>query len=275
VRELPLALNRALRRLRSDFTHAETRLYLGMDRNAESRIPPQSFQRTAAGSFWQPFSRIAALAAVLLCASSALAEGPASPILPSPGGDARPQVRPADPPNLNWAGLGVRFGIAWWTLSSRGLPVEDSADLNVTLKVLTPTLHLGGDRRFVKIDFVIGAGDELKLYGLGFYPLSYGYFIAPIRLFPYGALGGTLNYATQSADRTNPSRMGLLVQSRVALGAKWRPIPSICGSIEVGYSPWAAGALGSAPSTTTGSQAISLVGGTGRVWDVSVGIELL
>jgi hypothetical protein len=218
---------------------------------------------------------LAILAALLLCGSPALAEGPGAPSVPPSGSDGQLQVRPPDPPNLNWAGLGVRFGVARWTLSSRGLPLASSTDLNATLKVLTPTVHLGGDRHFVKIDFVIGTGDDLKLYGLGFYPLSYGYFIAPVHLFPYGSLGGTLNFAVQAAGGTSPSRMGLLAQGRGALGVKWRPISSFCGSIEVGYSPRAAGLLASASSATSDSQAISAVGGTGRVWDLSLGIELL
>jgi hypothetical protein len=203
--------------------------------------------------------------------------GLAAPGVAASGSASLAPLPTKDAPNLNWAGLGVRVGVARWTLSARGLASNGHiGDLNATVQMLTPTLHLGGDRYFVKIDLPIGASDNLKLYGLGFYPVNYGYFIAPIHLFPYASLGLAFNYAVLHAEGPNPSRSGLLTEARAALGIKWRPIPFVCMSFEVGYSPLAAGFVGSvSPPMEGGPATITGMGGIGPAWDMSVGIELL
>jgi hypothetical protein len=210
--------------------------------------------------------------------------GPSAPGAPDSDSAVPDHASTKATPALNWAGLGVRFGVAWWTLSAvRFSPDQHIGNLNKTLTMLNPTIHFGGDGYFVKIDGAIGAGDHLKIYGLGFYPLNYGYFIAPAHLFPYASLGMAVNIGVLSADGTNPSGWGALAEyPRAALGVKWRPIPFLCGSVEVGYSPRAAGLMGNIsrptegdPSMAGSSPTLSGKGGTGRAFDVSIGIELL
>jgi hypothetical protein len=202
---------------------------------------------------------------------------------------------PKSPLEMNWAGVGLRYGTASWSLRAEGLrgaiakaipsygqgAANLVSDLNDSLRVITPTLHTGGDHFFFKLELPIGTSDTLKTYGLGVYPLNYGRFIPSLRLFPYITAGAAAHLVTgrQDARTDNSKAAGVVAQTRVSIGMKWRPISMISLSFDVGYSPWAAGFVGSRGETTSNIGPVSTnasgKGGTGHMTDFSLGIEIL
>ena len=216
------------------------------------------------------------------------------------------------PHELGWAGLGVRFGFTSfdlsaspWRESSRllGESIDGTVDglssgrgkttfgeelasgfhdFQASMKTITPSLHLGGDGYFFKIEAPIGFSSEFRSFGLGLYPINYGFFIPSAGLFPYFTAGLAFHRFTGEAFGEPAS--GGLGQARAALGMKWRAKGKIGLSLEVGYSA-AIGALASdsaieqalnkdkAPEGKKGPKPVKI--GVGRTFDLTFGIEML
>jgi hypothetical protein len=144
-------------------------------------------------------------------------------------------------------------------------------DLDESLTTLTPTLHMGADGYFCKIEFPMGLSSQLKTVDLALYPLNYGPFFPEAGLFPYLSAGGSANLALVRKQADGASGGGALFQGRGALGLKYRPVKMLSISVEGAYSPWELGFVakdgqGGIPSAR---------GGRGHGWDFSFGIEVL
>ena len=181
---------------------------------------------------------------------------------------------------MGWVGLGVRVGYAEQNLKAASVPFVGSKltkilndanntidrnnasrgtnqphyvmrDLNLQSSMLevTPSIHLGGDGYFTKLEFPIGLSAALKTIGFGVYPVNFGLFIPGTDLFPYGSAGLVFNYATSSeftptqgaAIKVNAK--GGVFEARLALGLKSFVADSLAVGLELGYSPFALGAV--------------------------------
>ncbi len=193
-----------------------------------------------------------------------------------------------------WVGLGVRVGAAQATLRSRRLPRAAevvSDDVNDNMSLIVPSLHLGGDRFFFKVDVPIMRWDNGTMVGLGLYPLNYGRTLAGGRIMPYVSAGGAASIATMSAspeDRVQVPLRAIMLQARTAAGLKWRAVPGVAISLEAGFSPYALGGVvddqrrraaeaavdaGEFPDLSRGNRPLNA--GVGRVMDVALGFEWL
>ena len=195
-----------------------------------------------------------------------------------------PPVTPL--PRMGWFGAGIRVGMQDLHLMPPGALVSSvnaasgqafaSGDFAVDTNAwtVTPTLHLGGSGYFFKIDVPLSFAPQLTTFGLGLYPINYGVFIPSASLFPYLSLGGAANLV-DSRNTGDPSTsnklVGAFVQVRGALGLKYFPAQGLAVSGEIGYSPWAAGIL----LVTPAGSSTQVRGGTGSVFDFSLGLEWL
>lgn len=189
---------------------------------------------------------------------------------------------------MGWFGLGLRLGLASTHLTppaSVTSSVNQASggtynlnDLNVssTSRTLTPTMHLGGDGYFFKVDAPFTFAAEYTTYGLGLYPVNYGRYLDRYALFPYGSLGAVGNII-ESRETNDPGTsnktIGALLQGRLALGMKYFPLRSFALSFEAGYSPFAAGIMLLPPAS--GKDQTRPQGGYGSVLDFSLGAEWL
>lgn len=120
---------------------------------------------------------------------------------------------------------------------------DDALNLDATLVQIIPTFHMGGDGYFFKLETPIGFGDGVTSLGLGLYPINYGYYVESMGLFPYLSAGLVLNYAQASTfsgsnGDEDVSQVGGIIQSRLALGAKYAFAESFSGTLELGFTPW-------------------------------------
>ncbi len=190
------------------------------------------------------------------------------------------------PPRMGWFGAGIRLGmqdvhlmppaslvngvnaVSGQAFQSGNFAVDSNA------WTVTPTLHLGGSGYFFKMDVPLSFAPQFTTFGLGLYPINFGVFIENASLFPYLSLGGAANLV-DSRDTGDPSTsnklIGAIVQARGALGLKYFPARGLALSGELGYSPWAAGIL----LVTPANSSTQVHGGTGSVFDFSLGIEWL
>ena len=190
------------------------------------------------------------------------------------------------PPQMGWAGLGVRFGMQEVHLtppaafvgtvnsaSGQAFAAGDFA-IDSNAWTVTPTLHLGGSGFFFKLDLPLSFASQFTSFGLGLYPINFGVFVESASLFPYLSLGTAANLV-ESRDTGDPSTsnklMGALVQARGALGLKYFAAQGLALSGEIGYSPWAAGIL----LVTPANSSTQVHGGFGSVFDFSLGVEWL
>jgi hypothetical protein len=241
----------------------------------------------------------------------AAAAAPAEALaIPTPAPEVTPVPDADDLASLNWAGFGVRFGVYTLDVAAENVPIfgdevqeaidiynrlnpgdqrgSDALDLHARMVQVIPTVHLGGDGFFARVDVPFGFGDELTSLGVNFYPLAYGYFIERLGLFPYLVAGGGAHYlsagtVTARGAKVDVSQSGAILQGRVALGAKLRTLGRLNGVVEVGYSPWmAAGivdtvkldALRDANTALTVPEPAEAVrAGVGSAFDFSVGVE--
>ena len=191
-------------------------------------------------------------------------------------------------------GLGVRAGVAQATLKSTRLPRAAevvSDDVNDTMALIVPTLHLGGDQFFFKLDVPFMRWDGGYTMGVGIYPLNYGHTVARGKLMPYASAGGAASVATMKPspnDRVQVPLRAVMLQARAAAGLKWRAVPGVAISLEAGFSPYAFGGVvddqrrraaesaldaGEFPDLTRGNRPVSA--GVGRVMDLALGVEWL
>ena len=229
----------------------------------------------------------AALAAPDLDAS-AISSGASASATAPPEAELAVTAPPATPPprRMGWFGAGVRLGmqdvhlmppasfvsgvnaVSGQAFEAGNFAVDSSA------WTITPTLHLGGSGYFFKMDVPLSFAPQFTTFGLGLYPINIGTFIESASLFPYLSLGGAANLV-DSRDTGDPSTsnklIGAIVQARGALGLKYFPAQGLALSGEIGYSPWAAGIL----LVTPAGSSTEVHGGTGSVFDFSLGIEWL
>jgi hypothetical protein len=189
-------------------------------------------------------------------------------------------------PQMGWFGAGVRFGMQDIHLTPPASFVSGvnaasgqafaSGDFAVDSNAwtITPTLHLGGSGLFFKLDVPLSFAPQFTTLGLGLYPINFGVFVESVSLFPYVSLGGAANLV-ESRDTGDPSTsnklMGAMIQARGAIGLKYFPAQGLAVSGEIGYSPWAAGIL----LVTPANSSTQVHGGTGSVFDFSLGVEWL
>src|SRR5687767_12043729 len=91
----------------------------------------------------------------------------------------------------------------------------DTSDLGVseTLLVFAPGVELGGGGlHFYRLELPIGIGDELRSFGLGFYPINLQAPLGSVAV--YGSLGGSASWL----DRAGSGDVGALVTLRAAAG---------------------------------------------------------
>ena len=266
------------------------------------------------------FAVVSAAAGPLAFASTAAAEDAPAPApapndalaVPTPAPAETPIPTPAALEGLNWAGFGLRIGLLDLDVSAENVPLfndkvsealdayneimgdgaasEDAMDLEASLIQVVPTLHLGGDGFFFRLDLPIGFGDDITTLGLAMYPLAYGYYVEELGLFPYVAAGFGAHYATagqvtKNGAKFDVSQSGAILQGRFAAGAKLRTWEKLNGVLEIGFSPWTAAALwdtdklqaikdadvGSFPP----DPASAVRAGAGSTLDFSVGVEWL
>jgi hypothetical protein len=112
----------------------------------------------------------------------------------------------------------------------------DAGDLGVdeTLVTFAPGLELGGGLYFMRLEGLIGIGDELRSYGIGLYPVNLQARFAP-KLVGYVSAGGTASWL----DRDGSDGIGGLVSARAAGGVRI----SERVSVEAGYSAFALGGV--------------------------------
>lgn len=174
---------------------------------------------------------------------------------------------------------------------------------------IIPTLHLGGEGFFMRVEAPLAFGESFRSAGVGLYPLGYGFSIPQVRLMPYIVLGGTASYAWVDATFKGPdyglpvpagappfpvgqsetiSQDGVLVQTKIAVGAKWFVLPRFPVSLEIAYAPYALAAFWNldrydafylAPvderleTVATKAPASAARGGAGQTLSVTAGIE--
>lgn len=125
------------------------------------------------------------------------------------------------------------------------------------------SLHLGGDHYFFRADSTYSWNNAVKMYGVGIYPVNYGWFFPSIGLFPYGSIGYDFAYVTTNAT----NEYGLVARGRLALGLKHHISGPFAYGVEIGYSPGVVGFLkarNGGPPTR---------GGFGKTWDTSLAFE--
>jgi hypothetical protein len=202
-------------------------------------------------------------------------------------------VAPPAPPEarrMGWFGIGARIGVTQLRLTAPASVVNDlnqvsgtSADsdrfaLRSNVTTVTPTLHLGGNGYFFKLDLPISFGSSFSMIGLGIYPINYGIYFAQLAMFPYlslGAVGSEITSHETSDPGTSHKLIGGVFQARLAAGVKFFPLHGLALSGEFGYSPWTAGVAALPANSGSGSDATHFEGGFGSVLDFSFGLEWL
>jgi hypothetical protein len=192
------------------------------------------------------------------------------------------RARSADD-GVRGAGLGVNAGLVMLRLSAdravrtfggtSGTQLADEApstiasfDLHENMLELAPTVQLGGDRFYFKLEAPLRQSATLRSYGAGVYPLNYGYYIRALHVMPSVSMGGVFSYLK---DRRTDAA-GPLVETRVALGIKVFPTRGLALSADIARTPWALAAVrGSGPDWWKRADAR---GGLGDGWQFSLGV---
>lgn len=181
------------------------------------------------------------------------------------------------------AGIGINAGVVMLRLSAdralrtfggeSGTQLADDAptsiasfDLRETLFEIAPTIQMGGDRFYFRMEAPLRQSATLRTYGVGFYPLNYGYYVPRWRIMPSASAGAVFSYLT---DRRTDA-VGPLVETRVSVGVKFFPVRGLALSMDVARTPWAIGALhGSGPEWWRRADAR---GGIGTGWALGLGV---
>ncbi|MBC8132335.1 MAG: hypothetical protein H7X95_05085, partial [Deltaproteobacteria bacterium] len=142
--------------------------------------------------------------------------------------------------DLNWAGIGVRWGKSQVQLAPRQSNSSEIRPLDHRSTLVTPTLHLGGAGYFFKLEAPMSIGGQNRTVGVGIYPINYGYLFNRTGLFPYLSAGAVTSVVVSGRDEKGLPQRGGFVQLRAAVGLKYRVIGALTLSAEVGYSRWAA-----------------------------------
>jgi hypothetical protein len=114
----------------------------------------------------------------------------------------------------------------------------DRGDLGVRADLVTfsPALEVGGRYYFFRLEGAIGAGDGLRAFGVGVYPVNLA---APLRrgaIVPYLSAGGAASWL----DRNDvDGELGGLLTARAAIGVRVQRRVTV----EVGYGAFVLGGL--------------------------------
>lgn len=113
----------------------------------------------------------------------------------------------------------------------------DADDLGVrdTLVTVAPALEVGIEHVYLRIEPVVGVGDELRTVGLGLYPINVAVPLAGGDVIPYLSAGGLAGWL----DREGDGDVGALVLARVAAGVRFADRVAI----EVGYGAFVLGGV--------------------------------
>ena len=142
-------------------------------------------------------------------------------------------------------------------------------DLRENLTEIAPTIHLGGDGFYFKMEAPLRQSATLRSYGAGIYPLNYGLFIRALSVMPTLSAGAVFSYLR---DRSTDAA-GALIETRVAVGIKVFPTRGLALSVDVAWTPWAAGALrGRGPDWW---QRTDAPGGIGDGWEIAAAVSWL
>ena len=129
-------------------------------------------------------------------------------------------VAPAPAPSvrrMGWFGLGARIGVTELRLTAPtsvvnsieqvtgGTAGVDQFALRSNVTTLTPTIHLGGNGYFFKLDLPISFGSSFSMVGLGLYPINFGMYFDHLAMFPYLSLGTVASLVT-SHETAIPAR---------------------------------------------------------------------
>jgi hypothetical protein len=222
-------------------------------------------------------------------ASPSLAVPEAQPSSSAPAGDVAVVAAVPAPvrQRMGWFGAGVRVGMQDIHLAPAAYLVSaasaasgqafaaGSFDVDANALTVTPTLHFGGSGYFFKLDVPFSFASQFTTFGIGLYPINYGVYVADASLFPYLSIGGAANLV-DSRDTGDPGTsnklIGAIFQARGAIGLKYFPARNLAVSGELGYSPWAAGVMLVTPA---GEDQTQVHGGTGSMFDFSLGVEWL
>jgi hypothetical protein len=232
---------------------------------------------------------LAAATALLLTASTAAHATPDPSRVPAIAGakaDRPAGGSDADDQALRKAGIGVSGGVVMLRLSadralrafggSSGTELADqtpagvaSYDLHENLVEIAPSVHLGGDGFYFKVEAPLRQSATMRSYGAGIYPLNYGLLVPALHVMPTASAGVVLSYL---ADRRTDA-VGPLFETRVAVGIKFFPTRGLALSLDIARTPWALGALrGRGPDWW---QRPDARGGIGNGWDLGVGVSWL
>lgn len=243
---------------------------------------------SAAAGLRHVAAALAAVATALSLAPTARAAPDAARVPAIAGANAdRPSAAwDGDDQALRKAGIGVSGGVVLLRLSadralrafggSSGTDLANqepvgvaSYDLHENLLEIAPTLHLGGDGFYFKVEAPLRQSTTLRAYGVGLYPLNYGFLIPSLRIMPTVSTGVVLSYL---ADRRTDA-IGPLVETRVAVGIKFFPTRGLALSLDVARTPWALGAVrGRGPDWW---QRPDARGGIGDGWGLGLGVSWL
>lgn len=232
-----------------------------------------------------PFVAATVAALTFLVLAPAAATGEPVPVPAIADAKARPPAAGGGSADrdVRGTGLGVTAGLVMLRLSAdravrtfggtSGTQLADEApstiasfDLHDNMLEIAPTVQLGGDRFYFKLDAPLRQSATLRGYGIGIYPLNYGYYVRPLRVMPSVSMGGVFSYLK---DRRTDAA-GPLVETRVALGIKVFPTRGLAVSADVARTPWALAAVrGSGPEWWRRPDAR---GGLGDGWQFSVGL---
>jgi hypothetical protein len=120
------------------------------------------------------------------------------------------------------------------------------------------------DGYFFKLEFPQKEIQTFSTRGLGLYPLNYGHYFRKPGLFPYASAGVTISVLSTATQGLS----GASAAGRLATGLKVEVTERLRASLEVGYTPWAAGFLVEGRDRPAKA-------GLGNGLDVSVGFEWL
>jgi hypothetical protein len=199
--------------------------------------------------------------------------------------------KPDERAEMSWAVTSVRLGMTSVSLRAGGAsflqsavddctsqsstgswinpdPQSQSCDLDFkeSLTTLGLSAHLGGDYYFFRIDANHSWNSAAKLYGLGFYPLNFGWYLPRYGLFPYITSGFAIDVV--SSRRINEK--GALARPRLGVGGKYRHSGWLGASLDIGF---ASGAVGALVAQGSDSEELRQRGGTGTAVDVTLGME--
>jgi hypothetical protein len=109
--------------------------------------------------------------------------------------------------------------------------------VHATLLTVAPALEAGHENAYVRIEAMLGFADDLRQYGVGFYPLNLAGRVHRGSAFvAYVSAGGSASWLDRPST---DDELGALLSARGAVGIRFRQRVTV----EVGYAAFVLGAL--------------------------------